>query len=235
MKRASVISELEKIAPPEIAEDFDAGRIGLVIEGRDDVGEIACALDATPEVLSDAVRMGAGMLVVHHTPIWLPVTKVGGRLRETLSTALSADLNVYVMHTNFDLAEGGINDALADLLGLENREKLTIGVVGDCDLTTEVIGDRLGCGLRIYGENDRIRRIAVAGGSCFDPELLDEAKERGAEAFLSAELKHSVMLSSPLTCIEATHYALESPGMKALALRMGWHYIDSPPRLKTIP
>lgn len=234
MNRASVIRELELIAPPGIADDFDAGRIGLIIEGKEEIENIACALDATPVTVTEAVRQGADMLVVHHTPIWLPLTRVEGCLQKVLMAALPADINIYVMHTNFDHAPGGINDALADLLELKNREQMSIGLVGDCDLTTAEISSRLGCGLQVYGEKYHTGRLAVAGGSCFDNELLREANELGAGAFLSAELKHSVMLCSPVTCIEATHYALESPGMKALAERMGWPYIDTPPVLMTI-
>jgi len=235
MNRASVIKELELIAPPSLAEDFDAGKIGLIIEGSKKVDNIASSLDATPGVVAEAVRIGSDMLVVHHTPIWFPVTKVSGHLQEVLLTALSSDLNIYVMHTNFDHAPGGINDALADLLDMKNREDMSIGLVGDCDLKTGEIRERLGCGLRIYGEGSSVDRLAVAGGSCFTTELLMEAEELGAEALLSSELKHGVMLSSPITCIEATHYALESPGMKALASRMNWPYIDAPPGLITIP
>ena len=62
-----------------------------------------------------------------------------------------------------------------------------------------------------------------------------EAYDLGADAFLSAELKHSVARSSPLPCIEATHYALEAPAMKRLAIREGWHYLDDPPILTTLP
>ena len=62
-----------------------------------------------------------------------------------------------------------------------------------------------------------------------------EAKERGADAFLSAELKHSVYRAAPLPCIEATHYALEAPAMKRLAAQKGWQFIDDPPVLHSVP
>ena len=231
-----VIAALKQVAPPELAEEYDAGRIGLVVEGTGDVGVVCCALDATQTVVEAAARAGADMLVVHHTPLWSPVTAVRGSTSHLLRTILAARMNLYVMHTNFDQAEGGINDVLAARLGFTGVERMAAGLVGDCSLDPEEIARRLpGGGIRVYGEVETIRRLAVVGGSGFDPGLLREAANLGAEAFLSAELKHSVARASPIPCLEATHYALEAPGMEALAARMGWHYIPDPPHVVVVP
>ena len=237
MERHRFIEKLEAIAPPEAADEYDEGRIGLVVEGATEVGRVACALDATPAVVLRATELGADALVVHHTPIWDPVTRVEGGLARILGTALSAGMNVYVMHSNFDHAPGGINDALADLLGLEGRVGLSLGVLGTCSLSPEEIGSRLGGALRVWGGDMGFGsfRLAVAGGSAFDLPLIREAAGAGASAFLSAELKHSVARLSPIPLLESTHYALEAPGMRALAAREGWEFIDDPPSLTTLP
>lgn len=227
--------DMERLAPPELAEEFDAGRIGLIVEGAPEFETVCCALDATPAVVKEAIRQKAGMLVVHHTPLWAPVTSLTGPLASLMREVLSARMNVWVMHTNYDHAEEGVNDALAELLSLKDTAPLTLGLVGTCPIPLTEISRRLGCPLRIWGELTTLNRLAVIAGSGFDPAFLAEAKERGAEAILSAELKHSVMRSSPLPCIEATHYALEAPAMKRLAARRGWRYIDDTPELRTIP
>ncbi|MDD1708383.1 MAG: Nif3-like dinuclear metal center hexameric protein [Methanoregulaceae archaeon] len=229
----AVIRDLEEIAPPAGAEEMDAGRIGLIIEGKTEIRRIACALDATPAVIHEAVRNGADMLVVHHTPLWSPVTSVSRPLGSFLKEVLAADLNVFVMHTNFDHARGGINDALADLLGLTSVTVMTLGVCGDCSLDIPGLISRLRSPLRTWGPVKVPCRIGVAGGSGFDLELINEAVSMGAGAYLSAELKHSVARNSPLPLIESTHYALESPGMRSLAERMGWQFIDDPPVMET--
>ena len=59
------------------------------------------------------------MLVVHHTPLWTPLTSLTGTTAALMRDVLSAGMNIYVMHTNFDHAEKGVNDALAELLSLE--------------------------------------------------------------------------------------------------------------------
>lgn len=225
----TVIRDLEEIAPPAGADEMDAGRIGLIIEGTHEIGRVACALDATPAAIRESVRTGADMLVVHHTPLWSPVTSVSRPLGSFLKQVLAADLNVYVMHTNFDHARGGINDALAELIGLRSVAEMTLGVCGDCSLDIPGLVSRLGSPLRTWGPVRLPCRIAVVGGSGFDLERIREAASLGAMAFLSAELKHSVARSSPLPLIESTHYALEAPGMRLLAERMGWQFIDDPP------
>jgi len=229
------IEEMERLAPPEFAEDFDAGKIGLIVEGRPEISRVCCALDATLHVVNQAVVASADMLVVHHTPLWTPVTAITGRIAGLMRALLSADMNLYVMHTNFDRAQQGVNDALAEFLSLKEMSPMSIGCVGSCTLSPDEISRRLGGNCRLWGEVKKIQRLALVAGSGFDPALLIEAKARGADTFLSAEMKHSVARSAPLTCIEATHYALEAPAMQRLSARMGWQYIDDPPLLQIIP
>ena len=229
------IEEMERLAPPELAEDFDAEKIGLVVEGRPEISHVCCALDATPYVVKQAVAASADILVVHHTPIWTPLTAITGRTAGLMRALLSADMNLYVMHTNFDRAPEGVNDALAELLSLKDISPMSIGCIGSCTLSPAGISQRLGGNCRRWGEVKKIRRLALVAGSGFDPALLKEAKLLGADTFLSAEMKHSVARSAPLPCIEATHYALEAPAMQRLSMRMGWQYIDDPPLLQIIP
>jgi dinuclear metal center YbgI/SA1388 family protein len=229
------IEEMEQLAPPDLAEEYDFGRIGLIVEGRDEIGKVCCALDATPAVVESAVRAGADMLLVHHTPLWTPVTSMTGSTASLMRSILAAHMNLYVMHTNYDHAPDGVNDALCELLALENPVPMTLGCVGDCTLDSGEIARRLDCPVRVWGTIGTIKRLAVVAGSGFDPALLLEAEHLGASAFLSSEMKHSVARGVKIPCIEATHYALEAPAMKRLAARKGWLYIDDPPLVRSVP
>jgi putative NIF3 family GTP cyclohydrolase 1 type 2 len=144
-------------------------------------------------------------------------------------------MNLYVMHTNFDRASCGVNDCLSDILSLSNTEPMTLGLTGDCTLSVDEIARRIGGPVRVWGKIKKPRRLAVVGGSGFDLSFMEEAKDLGADAFLSAELKHSVYRSAPLPCIEATHYALEAPAMERLARNQGWKFIADPPVISVIP
>ena len=234
MNRTEFIARMERIAPPELAEEFDIGRIGLLVEGKDEIEKIACALDATPAVVNAAADGGFDALVVHHPAFWNAMHSVVGRNAEILRPLIKADVNLYAMHTNFDHAEGGINDALAEELRLTDRVRMSLGVVGTLTTPLSEISQILGCGLRVWGDVEHVSRIAVVGGSAFDWELLEEAAALGAEAYLASELKYNIALESPIPCIEATHYALEAPGMRALARREGWTFIDGTPLTQII-
>ncbi len=233
--RDDIIRDLEISAPPELAEPFDQGKIGLIVEGKQEITRICTCLDVTVEVVRQAISHGADLLIAHHTPFWYPLTSIKGSDAALLRELLSNRINVYVMHTNYDLAVNGVNHCLAGLLGLGSIRPLSLGVVGDCHLTPSMIADHLGTPLRIWGTIREIHRLAVVGGSGFDMEIIREAAAAGAGAFLSAELKHSVARASPIPLIESTHYALEAPAMRILAGRYGWTYIDDPPVMSSYP
>lgn len=232
--RDEIIDELEQIAPPDIAESFDLGKIGLIIEGKRIIQKVCTCLDVTEKVVLEASRRGADLLIAHHTPLWYPLTRIRGDDASLLRLILGLDLNVYVMHTNYDHAEKGVNFCLSNLLGLDSIQRLSLGVVGNCQLTPAEIGTLLGTPIMIWGEVKMVRRLAVVGGSGFDIEVIREAEHAGAEAFLSAELRHSVYRSSPIPLLESTHYGLEAPAMKALAEQSGWTFLDDPPVLSAV-
>ncbi len=231
MEIQAFVQEMEALAPPELAEPFDEGRIGLVVEGTRRADAVVAALDATVRVAEEAVALGADVLVVHHPPFFAPMTRIEGEVARLLRVVLGHGLHVYAMHTNFDRAPGGVNDCLADLLGLSDCVPLELGLVGRASTDADGLAAVLGP-LRVWGDVGRIRRLAVVGGSGFDPELIAAAARLGADAFLSSELRHHVARDAPIPCIESTHYALEAPAMRALADRMGWTYVDDPPYLR---
>lgn len=227
--RDEIIRMLEELAPPELAESFDSGRIGLIIEGKKEISTICTCLDVTSSVVRLAVQHHCDFLIAHHTPIWTPLTSISGNDAQLFSIILSSGLNIYVMHTNWDHAPGGVNDILAQILGLTDTVPMSFGLVGSCSKNTEEIARDLSAPLRVWGEISGLKRLAILAGSGFDSEIIEEAKRLGADAFLSAELRHSVYRASPLPLLESTHYALESPSMRVLAEKYGWDFIDDPP------
>ena len=178
--------------------------------------------------------MKADILIAHHTPIWNPLTSIGGSDARLLSKILSNELNIYVMHTNWDHAIGGVNDILADILGLTDTVSMSLGLVGSVTKNLKEIAEILHAPLRVWGDISNPKRLAIAAGSGFDIEIIKEAEKLGADAYLSAELRHSVYRSSPIPLLESTHYALESPSMRVLAQNNGWDYLDDPPMLHEI-
>jgi dinuclear metal center YbgI/SA1388 family protein len=99
-------------------------RIGLQIGTLDKpVSTVLTALDVTEAVVEEAAALGAGLIIAHHALIYRPLKTVctdtpSGRIIEK---CLRHDIAVYVAHTNLDTAPGGINDMMADALGLIDR------------------------------------------------------------------------------------------------------------------
>ena len=231
----SLIETLEAIAPPELAEPIDDGRIGLIARGRDEANSVAVALDPTANVIQKAVHTEADILITHHTLIWSPITKVPLRIQKQLTLILEHDLSFYVLHTNYDAAPGGVNDVLAKLVGLHDIEPFGLGRMGTIDPVNTLdfvkhVAQKLGTHVQFTGEGI-VEKVAVIGGSGF--EATEEAIAAGADALLSAELKHDAIRCAEgrLSLIDATHYATEAPAMQILAQRLGGEFIDDRPKL----
>lgn len=243
MKLGNLVSRLEEIAPPDLAEEFDAGRIGLIIKGNECVDKIATALDPTPYVIERAIKEGVQMLVTHHTLIWDPVNTINEDLAGQLKLLLGSGMSLYSMHTNYDHAPGGVNDVLAELIGLSDPGVFYGGRAGNVpEMSLKqfaiLASGKLGCDVEYVGDDDRtIRRAVVIAGSGFRLAL-DEARKAEADVLLSSELKHDVVRSrGGVALVSAPHYFTEAPAMKILADRLSYLvpsvFIDDPPCIKT--
>ncbi len=226
MELAKIVEILEEIAPPELADNFDEGRIGLILGLENNVERIAVALDANPYVLKKAAEIRADLLITHHTLIFHPINKISKSMAASLKLALDNGISLYSMHTNYDRAEGGINDTLAARIGLKSIEILEIGRIGEIESCSSAelaahVSKCLQTPVMYAGEKEGIRRVMVFGGSGFREEFLEIARANKADAFVSSELKHDILRSYEDLClIDATHYATENPGMKALYARL---------------
>ena len=226
MNLQSLIPILESIAPPALAEDFDTGRIGLVLDRAADIQKIAVALDPTDHVLNEAARIGANLLITHHTLIFDPVNLISKKLSDTLKIAIDNNISIYTMHTNYDKAEGGVNDVLADLLGLRNTVSPGLGRIGEINPSgapefASFIAKKLDTNVQYVGDGE-IGKVMVVGGSGFRREYIDLALENGADALVSGELRHDVIryAAGELCLFDATHYATENPAMERLCGRL---------------
>jgi dinuclear metal center YbgI/SA1388 family protein len=118
---------METLAPPFLAWEKDA--IGLQMGSPEQVIERALiSLEMNEAVLEEAIRVRAQMILLHHTPLFYPA----GDLREDqmpgrlLAEMIRRHMCLYCAHTNLDMAAGGVNEALADRLGLEDIRVLDV-------------------------------------------------------------------------------------------------------------
>lgn len=120
-----LIQILHRIAPPEFAVEKD--RIGLQVgDPNRTVRKILVTLDVTEEVVDEAIEQGCNWIVAHHALIFQPLKEIRtdrpkGRVLEKL---IKHDIQVFNAHTNFDAAKNGVNDVLAELIGLQETKTL---------------------------------------------------------------------------------------------------------------
>ncbi|WP_052446679.1 Nif3-like dinuclear metal center hexameric protein [Candidatus Soleaferrea massiliensis] len=108
-----------KIAPFSLAESWD--NPGLLIGGEElPVKKVLLAMDATDAVAEEAVSKRAELIVTHHPVIFSPIKRV--EADSVVYKLIRNGISVISAHTNLDIAAGGVNDALAETLGLEQIE-----------------------------------------------------------------------------------------------------------------
>jgi len=115
----TIIQLMERLAPKHYAVPDD--RIGLQAGTlQKEVRRVLVALDVTPSVVEEAAAAGAELIIAHHALIYRPLKTLRTDTPEGALAAelLRKDIAVYVAHTNLDTAEGGMNDWMAEALGL---------------------------------------------------------------------------------------------------------------------
>ncbi len=124
-KGQTVIQLFEQFAPKKYAVPDD--KIGLQLGTLNkEVRKVLVALDVTEEVADEAIRGQADLIIAHHAIIYRPLANIvtdtpAGRLVEKL---IKHDIAVYIAHTNLDVADGGMNDMMAEALGLQQLSNL---------------------------------------------------------------------------------------------------------------
>ncbi|MBI9015850.1 MAG: Nif3-like dinuclear metal center hexameric protein [Phycisphaerae bacterium] len=128
MKLEKLLVKLNEIAPLELAEEWD--NVGLLAgDTASDIKNIMLTIDLTREVLDVARAKKVDLIIAYHPPIFEPVKKVvaGQGPSPLLFEAIRSNIAIYSFHTALDVAPGGVNDALADMLGLKNTTPLAPG------------------------------------------------------------------------------------------------------------
>jgi len=125
MNIGQVIHFLETIAPPALQESYDNAGL-LTGDASWSCKGILCALDATPEVVEEAIQKGLNCIVAHHPIIFGGLKKITGRdyVERAVILAIKHDIAIYAIHTNLDNVLTGVNGRMADRLGLTNRKVL---------------------------------------------------------------------------------------------------------------
>jgi putative NIF3 family GTP cyclohydrolase 1 type 2 len=126
-----LLATLESIAPLRHAESWD--NVGLLAgDAAAPVTKVLLAIDYTKAVAAEARRFGAELVVAYHPPIFSPLKRLGAE--SLVFQAIRDRIALYSPHTALDVAKGGTNDLLADILGLATRAPLQKSPAQDAEV-----------------------------------------------------------------------------------------------------
>ena len=217
VKIYQVVDALEHYAPLPLQEGYDnAGlQVGLT-EAVEVSGALLC-LDVTEDVVDEAIRKGCNLIVSHHPLIFRKLARISDEnyVQRTVRKAIKNDIAIVSMHTNMDVAKGGVNFKIAEKLGLRNLRffggekeidgvKGGEGVIGEItDETDALHADGIAADDLVLMLRERfqaecvqcnqllrrpIRKVALCGGA--GSFLLDAAIAAGADAFITGEMHY---------------------------------------------
>lgn len=202
---------LNSIAPFETQEDWDNSGM-LVGDMNAEVKKAAVVLDITHEEIKKAKAIGADLIISHHPVIFNPIKSVTkGSVPYEL---VASSINALCCHTPLDIADGGTNDSLAELLGINvTRADDPILRLGTVEPTTAQelagkIANTLNTKVRYADAGKTIKKIAICtGAGC---SLIEAAGE--IDAFITGDASHHNFLDcvqAGITLIAAGHYETE--------------------------
>lgn len=120
-----IMKYIEDIAPRNLAEDYD--NVGLIIGKKErEIKRIMVCLDVTSKVVEEAINKSVDLIISHHPFIFKGLKRINeddvkGKIIYNL---IKNDIAVYSAHTNLDVADGGVNEHLAKVLGICNLQNL---------------------------------------------------------------------------------------------------------------
>jgi len=218
---------LNRWAPPHHAESYD--NVGLLTgHPSQKVSGIIINLDMTQPVIDEAIDRQCNMVIAHH-PIWFKGRKrlIGDDyVSQTLIKAIRHDIALYAIHTNLDNQRDGVNQKIADKLGLQQTEILLpssleqdtgAGKIGWLEepLTVDAFLRRLqkrfhAGGIRYaVGKQSHIHKVALCGGS--GSFLTAEALRHEADAFVTADITYHKFFDNEaqMLLVDIGHYESE--------------------------
>lgn len=237
---SDILKYIETLAPRSMKMDWD--NVGLLCGSRSTpVTKILVALDPFENVCDEAAAWGAQLIVTHHPIIFQAMKSVTDEtsIGRGLTTLIRHGISAINAHTNLDCAPGGVNDVLAQTLGLRNirvispsgvdaegREwgLLRMGETDEQSLESFLtsVKEQLGCeGLRYVSGGKPVQKVAVGGGACAGG--LVETFDAGCDTFVTADVKYNQFWDAHdlgLNLIDAGHFATENPVISVLAAKL---------------
>ena len=226
MQIRELINKLEEKYPFELQEEWDNS--GLQIGNPDnELKGVVVSLDLEEGAIDYALEdKKANLIITHHPYLFNPTKSIDFRdsFYNRLKKCIKNDITVYAFHTNLDIAEGGVNDNLAHILGLrdikslENGKEHGLGRYGYIDKQSankflkEVKEKLEASGLVVYGNCDKmIEKVALCGGA--GSFLIEDAINQACDLIVTGDVKYHEamdMSNKGIIIADVGHFASEN-------------------------
>ena len=223
MTVGNLYNKLSALYPEGLRCEWDNDGLMCTDNLDKEVNRALIALDVTQKTVDYAIENNFDVIISHH-PLVFSSQKSLVPYKYTqnkLIKLIKAGVSVFSFHTRLDAVEGGVNDVLCNLLGLENVTIDPVEPVGriaeisekiDISTFAENVKKVLNTPFVLYNGNKIVKKVYVCGGDGKD--LISRAIEVGADTLLTGRASYNTIIDASdmgLNIIEAGHFFTENP------------------------
>ena len=233
MRLSEITKYLEEIAPLRFQEDYDNS--GLIYGDPDmSISGAIIALDATVDVINEAIEKKYNLVITHHPIIFKGIKKFDPSyyVDRAVIQAIKNDIAIYAIHTNLDnVLANGVNFKIGQKLGLTHLEVLRPSKKNHLETDYQIGAGAIGKLKEPMSEsrffdylkgkmnlstikhtkilNKKVESVALCGGA--GSFLISEAQVRDADVFVTSDLKYHEFFDANETMIlvDIGHYESE--------------------------
>ncbi len=224
MTVAEIYTYLNERIPETLREVWDNDGLMCASDSSVEVKRALVTLDVTEEVVDYAISGGFNLILSHHPLIFKPLGSIteDSHIARKVIELIKNDIAVISLHTRADKVEGGVNDILAEILGIKDTSPFGEGGLGRIgslkeELSVEdfsyLLKGLLECdGVKVADAYLPVSRVAVVGGD--GKSFVHDAIAMGADTYVSGRIGYNVMTEAAemgINLIEAGHFFTEHP------------------------
>ena len=232
MTQKELYEFLNRKIPKTLSAEWDNDGVATMTDGARPVRRVLVALDATDYAVFKAVEGKFDALITHHPLLFRGVSSLTEEESQSrkLISLVKEDIACFSFHTRLDAVEGGVNDVLCALLGVQNAVPFgpegevmcgrvgTLGAPGPFEEFAQNVANTLGAKAVTCSGKGTVSRVAVLGGEGDD--YVKAAKKVGADVFVSGHIGYHRMLDCAedgMMLLSVGHYESEAPVCPRLA------------------
>lgn len=231
-KITDVFEYIEELAPSENRCEWDNDGLQICDDASSDVSKVLLCLDVTESAVDTAIKLGAELIISHHPLIFSPLKSINPDIPEARLAIklLKKGISHISAHTRLDRAREGVNETLANLMGMSELKRFgedDIGIIGyicrkDCKSIALFAKEILKAPSVSYILGDKqIEKLAVVSGSGKD--FLESAYSEGADALLTGDVSYTAFMTAQrlgIALIDAGHFYTEFPVLNVLSQKL---------------